>query len=295
MNRPLGLAGNPSLKTLDQWIAEGRLPRGWIDGLILSNDTTDATNDIAIAAGVARSTVNIRHSEPSTLSRDQVDLELPVGIIKQLDVAWAPENYDPDGVSGGGRSGGRSGSSISNTTWHVFLIGGAGLPTDVMFHDSATQSSVVAQLPTGYTAFRNIGAVIRSGGSILAFSQFNDEYLLSTKATDFNGLPASTNAILRTLTVPIGVAVTALIIGSYRPASSTSGYCYLSSPDEADQAASAAVHTVKAELTSEGGSFQTSIRTNTSGQIRTRVSAAASSDNLTVTTRGWLHPRGRNL
>src|ERR1700754_1262771 len=107
MNAPLRLPNSAIEKALALRYAQGSLPRGWIDGLTLSNDGTDATNDIGIASGSARSTSRIVDGAVSTLTRDQCDIDLPVAIIKQLDVAWAPENYDPDGFGGGDRSGGR--------------------------------------------------------------------------------------------------------------------------------------------------------------------------------------------
>lgn len=292
-NRPIGLPRRSPVKTLEQWIAEGRLPRGWIDGLTLSNDTTDATNDIAIAAGVARSTVNIRHTEPSTLARDQVDLDLPVGIIKQLDVAWAPENYDADGYSGGDRSGGRSGSSISNTTWHVYLIGGAGLPTDVMFHDSATQSSVVAQLPTGYTAYRRIGSVVRSGGAILAFTQRNDEFEFTTPVLDIAHLTPGTSANTGTLaTLPTGIVVKALLTASVGNGGSRVYLSPLTTTDQASSSTSAPLSTINASNVASAD-IVTAIEvwTNTSAQIRYRAALSAP---VYILTRGYKDTRGRD-
>jgi hypothetical protein len=52
--RPVRRTKLRPLKRYEAREALGYLPRGWIDGLTLSNDTTDATNDIGIAAGCAR-------------------------------------------------------------------------------------------------------------------------------------------------------------------------------------------------------------------------------------------------
>lgn len=305
MNRWYGLPNTSPLKALERKHAEGYLPRGWIDGLILSNDTTDATNDIAISAGVCRSTANVINGVPSTLSRDQVDMEIPVGIIKQLDVAWAPENYDEEGFSGGGRSGGRSPSSISDTTWHTFVIGGPGLPNDVLFHDSVTQSSVIAALPSGYTAYRRIGSVVRASSAIKAFTQFGDEFRWRTPAADFNSNPSSTSSAMGTLSVPIGVQVKSIITFSLFQSVSAlgvTGYAVVNSPYDADNAASSSNYTNHIVSSNDSvnnlqqlaDTVVAHIRTNTSGQIRYRLSSAAASLRIEEVTHGYIDSRDRD-
>jgi hypothetical protein len=61
VNLPLGLPGDGPIHRFEKLEAYGWLclPPGWISGLILSNDGTDATNDIAVSKGVCRSTVNV--------------------------------------------------------------------------------------------------------------------------------------------------------------------------------------------------------------------------------------------
>ena len=150
-----------------------KLPFGYLSGLTLSSDATDATNDIAIAAGVCCSEVNKLHwhnQGPSTLDRHQVNISIPVGIVKQLDAAWAPENYDEvNGFTGGVgvRSGGRSGSSLADGLWHVFAIGGSDTKDDILFHDSTVVSSVLAALPGDFTAYRHLGSFQRSSNAIV--------------------------------------------------------------------------------------------------------------------------------
>src|SRR5581483_6793069 len=123
------LSGFPGGSELLRVLENGRhgvLPRGYIDGLTIANDTTDAVNDISVAPGCCRSTVNMAFSfdnAPSTLTRHQRDIEFSRTMIKQLDVSWAPEN-----AGRSDRSGGRSSAAIANGTWHVFAIGGSGLP-----------------------------------------------------------------------------------------------------------------------------------------------------------------------
>jgi hypothetical protein len=294
VNRHRGLAHAALEKRLEKLHAQGNLPRGYIDGLTLSNDTTDATNDIAIAAGVARSTVSIVNGAASTFARDQIDLDLPVGIIKQLDVAWAPENYDDEGYSGGDRSGGRSASAISNTTWHIFAIGGRGVPADVMFHDSATQSSVLAALPSGFSAYRHIMSVCRVSAAILAFKQLNDEVLYTTvpAVNGTNGLDTTpVNFVLAG--IPLGIRTCGIFNIAADSASTPSIYVY--SPDLSDQAASdtvAPLSTVRRWSGGVGFAGNQRIRTDASAQVR--AVATAASTTISITTLGFVHPRGRD-
>lgn len=292
MNGPFGLPGGGSIQRYEAREVLGYLPRGWIDGLTLSNDTTDATNDVGIAAGTARSTARIVDGTASTLTRDQMDLELPVGIIKQIDTAWAPENYDPDGYPGSsdatGRSGGRSSSALSNTTWHYLLVGGGGLQTDVLIHDSATQSSILAEMQKigGYTAYRWLGPIIRSSGAILAFFQNDDEFLWKDTVVEINNTaPGGTTGNTLTLTgVPTGIIATALLNQNTGGATQVR-FSALSQTDVAPSGTNALTNAA------QNAPGQIRVRTNASAQIRYRLNVNAA---ISIGTEGFVISRGRN-
>jgi hypothetical protein len=278
---------------------QGWLPRGWIDGLTLSNDTTDATNDVGIAAGSAKSTVRIVDGTASTATQDQIDLELPVSIIKQIDTAYAPENYDPSiwpPQAGGDRSGGRSTSTLSNTTWHALLAGGGGLQPDVFFHDSITQSSVLAEMLKigGYTAYRRIGSVLRESATIVAFTQYGDFFQRTGLAADVSAANPGTSAVTRTVSVPIGVIVEAdVYLGM--ATGGTGSNILLSALSATDIAPTNSI----ADLSNPTGIASTTggrkrVMTNTSGQIRSRISNSAADVTLVINTRGWADQRDRN-
>jgi hypothetical protein len=299
MDFPYELPGNGPLHRWEKREPQGWLPRGWIDGLILSNDGTDATNDIAISAGACRSTSSIGPDGiRTTLAKYQADLEIPVAIIKQLDVAWAPENYDPEnGISGGARSGLRSSSSISNTTWHVFAIGGFDCPTDIFAHDGVDPSAV---LPNGYTAWRRIGSLIRASAAILAFTQHGDEFWLATPVLDLNATNPGTSAVTRTLaSVPTGIAVKAFL---YAQANGESGvvngaayYSALTAADVAPSSTAAPLASI-ADFTSNSSEVtgSVSVWTDTSAQIRTRNLQTSASVAVRAATLGWLDRRGKD-
>jgi hypothetical protein len=288
MNVIFGLPGNGPIQRFEEQERRGFLPRGWIDGLILANDTTDATNDISISPGQAKSTVNMVNGAPSTLTRDQIDLDLPASIIKQLDVAWAPAVLDGSGiVSNGAPSGGRSGSSLSDTTWHVYLIGGRGLACDILLHDSATQSSVLAALPGGYTAYRRIGSIIRST-TILGFVQRGNRFDLNDTVLDYNQTAPGTSALTVSLTVPTGISVLAHLGLSLVNAAGSEVHALLSSLDVTDESPGTANGDVVngGPSTTATGQSPKSVYTNTSRQIRARLTASPNVT-LQIRTRGW--------
>lgn len=301
MNRPLALPESAPFKEMERRIAENWMPPGHLFGLRLSNDTTDVTNDIVIAPGAGTSEVHVIDGAASTLPRDQIDLDLPVSIIKQIDVAWAPENYDPDGYSGGGRSGGRSSSSLTNTTWHTYIIGGGGNPCDVLCHDSAVASSVIAAMPSGYTAYRRLGSPVRASAAIIPFVQDGDDFNLKTPVLDENNTSVTDTASTLTLeSVPNGIRVCAYI--SVNLSVSSSGLAAITFTD-----LSAADVAPATDTTAMGGPTVgvqapavTNLRaigtarvwTNTSRQIRARAYTNATA--LGLSTLGWTDRRGRD-
>lgn len=295
MNRPYGLPGRGPLRRFEAVEARGWLPPGYIGGLTLSNDTTDATNDLSVAAGACRSSVNVFDGETSTRLQDQVDLSLPIAIIKQLDVSWAPENYNPAGYSSGGRSGGRSASAISNTTWHVYAVGGFDVPTDILLHDSATQSSVLAALPNGYTAYRRIGSVLRSSAALVAFVQFGNRFDLVGSFSDVSVNNPGTSAATRLLSVPLGISVEAIIlVGVQNNSSGVTAYSRFTALDMTAETPADGNSDLPLSIASAGNTGNPSaimrVRTNTSGQIRSQLSASDANVNLRIRTLGWIDP-----
>lgn len=240
-------------------------PRGHIGGLTLSNNGSDATNDIDIAVGEA------------TDSTNAVVMKLTSAITKQLDAAWAV----------GTNQGGLDTGSIANDVYHVWLImrSDTGV-VDVLFSASATSPT----MPTNYTYKRRIGAIIRSGAAILAFSQNGDEFILSTIIED-QDKDISTTAELLAVTVPDGIKVD--WIGRVMQASADTTGTIVTSPDESDQNPSTTFNTTPAfDLTGASANAQNlRRRTNTSAQIRVRATGANTS--IAIYTRGWIDTRER--
>ncbi len=339
------------------------LPTGFLYGLTLSNNVSDATNDIDIAPGKARD------------STDTENIYLAAGITKRLDAAWAV----------GSGNGGLDQGSIANATYHKHLIkrvdtgvvdaifslshdkpatvtmtiaspgvvtwgvAGAGhglvagspfkfsttgaLPTGVTagtqyyvistgltettFQFAATnggaainttgsQSGVHTglpgpQLPTNYTIFRRIGSIVRASAAIVTFKQIGDEFLRLASILDVNAANPGTSAVTRTLSVPIGVNVWAIINAQCtNAAAGVSAVLLLSEMERTDEAASftaAPLGNVGRSANVSGSSAINNsrmvIRTNTSGQIRSRVDASDANVTVLIATTGWIDRRGR--
>lgn len=249
-------------------------PRGYLAGLTLSNNGTDPTNDIDIAVGVARDGGNTD------------TLTLGTALTKQLDAAWAV----------GSGVGGLDTGSIANDVYHMWLIKRPDTGVvDVLFSASATAPT----MPASYTLKRRIGAVIRSAGALLAFKQYGDQFLLKTPILDINAANPGTAAVLRTLTVPDGIQVEAIVNLVINSGTSFDIVAYLSSPDVNDAAPSVSAAPLGQLSTDNGPNSEftpaTQVRcfTSTSAQIRSRLSASGAADDILIATMGWIDTRGR--
>jgi hypothetical protein len=241
------------------------LPAGHLFGLGLTNNTTDADNDIDVATGTARSDDNA------------ANITLSGVLVKRLDANFAA------GTNQGGLD---TGSKANSATYHVFAISDGASTVDVLFSTSLGSPT----MPSGYTKKRRLGSVITDGsGNIRAFVQTGDRFQLTTPVLDFNASTIGTARSLVALTVPAGLKVEAMI----RAYSTVTGanVMVLTDPAEADTAPSlsaAPLHT----LNGAGQAFQGVIGTDTSRQIAARSNAATQL--LRAATFGWIDRRGRD-
>lgn len=272
INTGAGLSGGGDLSADRTLSANPSYFKGALFGLTLANNGSDATNDIDIAAGLAVD------------DGSAAFMVLAAGLTKRLDAAWTV----------GTNQGGLDTGSIANDVYHVFLIRRPDTGVvDVLFSASATAPT----MPTNYTQKRRIGAFIRASGAILAFQQNGDAFLLKGPVLDVTATNPGTSAVLRTLSVPDGVRVEALL-NVVLDQDSANAVVYFSSPDQNDAAASgtAAPLSQLSTQTSTGAlitSGQLRVWTNTSAQIRTRNSASDAAQILYIATTGWVDNRGR--
>lgn len=239
--------------------------KGHIYGLALSNSVSDPVNDIDIAAGEAAST-----------ETNPVLMVLASSLTKRLDAAWAV----------GTGNGGLDTGSIGNNTYHVWLIQRSDTGVvDALFSLSATAPT----MPANYDRKRRIGSIIRSGGTILGFSQNGDTFILNTGVNNRSSTAAQASTLLA-LTVPTGVVVQPILLSTQ---------------------AQNAVGNIQTQFANAGGALGTyvttvasqeigniyissGIFTNTSGQIQFGVSIIGGSlFSNDLITRGWIDPRGR--
>lgn len=239
-----------------KWTPDMFVPRGYHFGLTLSNGAGDPTNDITIAAGIARD------------ASDTTTLRLTGPITKRLDAAWAV----------GDNNGGLDTGSIANDVYHMWLImrSDTGV-VDVLFSNSATSPT----LPASYDYKRRIGAIIRASGAILLFTQVSHHFVLSANVLDANVTNLGASRTLYTITVPDGVKVWA-DVRIICPTATES--VYATSPDQADESVSSA----NGRVTVQGGTGESQermVRTNTSGQIGLRGNGA--NTDARIGTYGW--------
>lgn len=244
----------------------------YVGGFTLSNDTTDPVNDIVIQPGRCSDNVVGTHGE----------IEIKSVYHKKLDALW---EY-------GSSLGGRDTGSIADGTWHVFAIKDPTYDQGKGRSDIIFSQSVAPTMPAGFTMKRRIGSIIRSGGSIVAFKQLGDMFLLKDPILDVDVSDQGTTAVNRVLNVPTGIEVEALIRVVANNAANA--YNVLLSPlyaTNADPIVSAA------PLPSLGNPANTTVRTelrvmtDTSGRIRSRSSAASTV--LRISTYGWIDYRAQ--
>jgi hypothetical protein len=257
-----------------QWVeigpsTAGSMPlRGHLSGLTLSNNVSDANNDIDIASGVA------------TDSTFAVSMPLTSGLTKRLDANWAV----------GTNQGGLDTSSKANSTWyHLWLImrPDTGV-VDALFSTSATSPT----MPTNYTYKRRLGSVVTDGsGNIRAFFQIGDEFMI-TPVVDYSTTVSSAGTTITLTRVPTGVKVLAHLAGVSLSGSGSWSSFILISPDVASAVPVENGIGLWVALNTVYGSFQVRVFTNASAQVHARCSINSSHLNLNV--HGWTDRRGRD-
>lgn len=253
----------------------GLLPiRAFLSGLTLSNDGSAPNSVLDISAGVCTDSTNV--------------ISINLGAFtKSTAGSWA---------AGSGSNGMGTGLTIAATTWyHVFAIINAGA-ADVYFDTSVT----AANAPTSTTAFRRIGSFKTDGSShILAFVQHGDTFNWLAPVSDISANNPGTSAVLRTLSVPLGVVVNAVVMPVLENISNGgNSYLYLSDPGTNDVAASPTFTIVPRSIGAAGGVVDSGgfvqMFTNTSSQIRSRLAYSDANVTLYINTLGWIDSRGKN-
>ena len=252
-----------STEVASQLVASTPYDPGLISGLLISNNVTDPTNDIDIAAGYARDATNT------------VNMILASAITKRLDAAWAV----------GTGNGGLDTGAIANTTYHLWLIKRSDTGVvDVLFSASATSPT----MPANYDYKAYIGAVIRVSGALLLFKMRGDRFVeYMVPILDVNGATLGTSATNYTISIPSGVICEVDVHESFSTAVGFSGL-YVFAPDLTDATASNSA----APLVSSGGGDNASTlsrkgnvaRKYSDTSSRVRATAVAASTTVYIAT-----------
>lgn len=249
---------------------EWGLPRGYLTGLTLSNNATDATNDIDISDGCCRD------------DADVADMILASALTKRLDATWAV----------GTNQGGLDEGSIADDVYFVWLIKRSDTDVvDVLLSASDTSPT----MPVNYDSKRRIGAIIRRASAILGFIQDGDLFRLKTSILDVNTTGPGTSSVASTVTIPDtqvdwygNVEVTA---------GATDTYLYLrdsGADDEQPSTSSPPLFSLRANAGDVNGIGPVRVRANESSQITWRSSFSSGSTTVRMATLGWFDSRGRN-
>lgn len=244
--------------------------KGRIFGLALSNNATDATNDIDIAAGEAAST-----------ETNPVLMVLSSTLTKRLDAAWAV----------GSGNGGLDTGSITNATYHIWLIQRSDTGVvDALFSTSASAPT----MPANYDRKRRIGSILRESTAIVQFVQVGDRFNRAIKS-DRNNTAAFTSALYG-LSVPFGIVVSPLFRVSVQSTSIISCDVGVGGANFGSDEFALISHRSVGTAVERTDQFVSGlIATNTSSQIYFAQTNNTGTPSLSqLSTFGWIDRRGQD-
>jgi hypothetical protein len=248
-----------------------------LSGLAVSNNATDAVNDLDIAVGAAIS------DDAVILSR--VGLSLTTALTKQIDFVWAA------GTNAGMRDSADNLTGVK--TFHIYLFRRSAGGIDVFASTSLTPT-----LPDGGDRKRRIGSRVWNGTTFLGLLQDGDRCEIKTPTLDIDVSNVGTARVLRTLTsLPDGISVEAILrVVCGTPGSAVDSNWTINDPAMTDAAPSRTVAPL-ADLMGTTGSNTTAglltVRTNATRQVASRTDSASTSTVLRITPLGYIDRRGR--
>ena len=244
--------------------------RGQIYGLTLSNNVTDPTNDIDIAAGSAVD------------STGATSMLLASALTKRADAVWAA----------GTNQGGRFYTTLADGWIYLYEIRNPNTGVvDVGFSDNATTPTGGASYPAGFTQFRYIGPIARVGGVIRQFRQNGDVFMWATPVADLGSTIIGATSTTVAVSAPANRVTTAILTGVVAHATPGNGI-YVRALNQDDVAVGGASVTATAQVAGLGLTWAKNVETNTSSQIAVRAGAATTT--ITVNCLGFIDTRNRN-
>lgn len=241
--------------------------QGAIFGLTLSNNVTDANNDIDIAAGSAKD------------STGALTIILASGLTKRLDAAWAV---------GSGNGGLDTGSKANSTWYHVWLI----MRSDTGVEDALFSTSATAPtMPADYDYRRRLGSVLTNGsGNIFAFFQSGDHFYIEP-VLNYDSTANGSLSLLG-VNVPSGVVVRPLLTSIMQQ--NASGDCTVRVAPASFSTGAYIVNQTNLAVQRNSVSFEgPPTDTNNSILFVTTVSSGSLTTGQ-LYTNGWIDTRGRD-
>lgn len=232
-----------------------------ISGLNISNNTTDANNDIDIEPGTFVDSVNFNA------------WRLVTTLVKQIDNDW---------VEGTDLGGFPSGLTLTADTWyHVFTIAKSDGTVDGGFDSSLTATNLLADAST-YTYYKRIGSVYYETGApnhIRKFFKFGNKTVWDSAFVDSTTItPAGTWKAFTLLTPPNVNTAASIAIGSV-----TTGVAGIQIKSTF---VSGGVEVLWSSSTVDGRSGYCDIVTDTNSQIDVKATLLVPSSS-NVETVGW--------
>lgn len=255
------------------------LPRGYIDGLTLSNGT-DTTNDINIAAGTCRDSTNT------------VNITISTAMGKQLDANWAA-----GGTTGSPAGMRNSAAGIADTTYHIYAVSKADGTADVYAHTSTTVATVLSALQAesggaSYLYARRIGSIVRRSAAIQQFTQGSDGFFrMKTPTLDVSDTGLSTTFTNYTLaSVPNGLSLRVHLNIALSHSSATRAVI-IQNPSDTQTLPDTSAAPLGSARSKDGVMVmgQVTVVTNTSAQIS--AAADGGSTTLQAAVLGWWDTR----
>lgn len=167
--------------------SSGKISRGEISLLTLSNNVANPTTHLDFSLGQARS------------RDDTMDLVAPAGMTKRLDQTWAP--------GGGAGMRDEAAAIVPDVGYHHFILGrpsdGA---VDFLASRSALNPDMTLPIAEGFTKFRRIhGLMLDAVGAYRPFKQQGDWIRLITRTTDYAATANGGGPFLRDVRAPAGL------------------------------------------------------------------------------------------
>lgn len=276
--RTTAATGNPEDLTIAQARAMlGVVSRGYIDGLLV---TFNSTTSYQVGAGVVRDSTDTFTIILAATSK-----------VLQSSGAWS---------AGNGGNGLDTGARAASTWYHIWAICKAdGTSPDFLYSLSATAPT----MPATYTLKAGPIASFKTDSGALIFDQFQqtgNKFVLKTPTADIDATNPGTAAVTRTMNTPLGIRVEGIFnVGFAASAvSSMPSGVLISDLSTADVAPTSTLNSgviYSGTAIINNAMFITSVFTNTSSQIRSRLQISAAATHLIIATYGWIHPRGQNL